>query len=243
MTNAAENNAIGAELAVLVTPAKPAVKSGGGRPKVYKNADGKRLPSVTTITKRFQESAGLIRWAYNCGRDGIDMDRTRDDAADAGGIAHDWIEDTIHGRPLTAFPKADPALLERASMALEAFLRWRDQVKIEIVETEVPLISERYQFGGTFDALFLIDGALDLGDWKSGNRVYPDHVIQLGGYSLLLRERGTEVRGAQLLRVDKEFASFAHFAFPRAVLELGEQAFLRQRELYDLDAKLKKVAA
>jgi hypothetical protein len=219
------------------------VKSGGGRPPAYKLASGTRVPGVTTITGRFKDSGALIRWAYNCGRDGIDIDKRRDDAADAGGIAHDWIEDTVHGRPLTEFPNAPEDMLAKAATALDAFMRWRDQVKLEIVETEVPLVSEVHRFGGTFDALFRINGELHLGDWKSGNRIYPEHVAQLGGYSILLKERGTEVVGAQLLRIDKTHASFSHFGWPQSVLALGEQAFLAQRSLYDLDSQLKKIAA
>lgn len=219
------------------------IKSGGGRPQAYKTKDGKRVPGVTTITGRFKDAGALVRWAYNCGRDGIDIDKKRDDAADAGGIAHDWIEDTIHGRPLAEFPLADPEQLSKAATALDAFKRWRDQVKLEVVETEVPLISELHRFGGTFDALFRINGELHLGDWKSGNRIYPEHVAQLGGYSILLKERGTELAGAQLIRIDKEHASFAHFGWPRSVLDLGEQAFIAQRGLYDLDAQLKRIAA
>ena len=36
----------------------------------YRDADGKRIPGVTTIIGRFKESGGLIRWAYGRGRDG-----------------------------------------------------------------------------------------------------------------------------------------------------------------------------
>ena len=48
------------------TPA--AVIRGGGRPDAYRGADGKKLPSVTTVLSRFKESGGLIRWAYGQGQ-------------------------------------------------------------------------------------------------------------------------------------------------------------------------------
>jgi hypothetical protein len=220
-----------------------AVKSGGGRPKAYKLADGRRVPGVTTITGRFKDAGGLIRWAYNCGRDGVDMDRKRDDAADAGSIGHTWVEDTIHGRELSAFPAATQAMLDGARSALAAFVDWRERNAVEIVETELPLISEKYAFGGTLDALLNISGRLRLGDWKTGNRIYPEHLAQLGGYSLLLKERGDVIDGADIVRLDKEHGGFAHHEYPMAIVELGEQAFLRMRELYDLDLKLKKAAA
>jgi hypothetical protein len=222
-------------------PAPPPVISGGGRPvKGYKTSDGKRVPSVTTVTKRFQESGGLIQWAFNCGRDGIDMNRVRDEAADAGHVAHQWVDDTIHGRPLREYRDVPDEMLEGPRAALAAFIEWRNQVQLEIVETETPLVSDALKFGGTFDAIFRISGKLYLGDWKTGNRVYAEHLAQLGGYAILLAERGTELHGAQLLRFDKEFGSFAHYSWPAPVLDLGKAAFLQMRGLYDVCARLGK---
>lgn len=228
---------------------KSQIVSGSGRPQVYKTADGKRVPGCTTITKRFQESGGLIQWAYNCGRDGIDMNRARDDAADAGHLAHGWVDDTVHGRPLrTPPPEFGPEQIAGAQNALDAFNEWRDQVQLEIVATEVALISEQHRFGGTFDAIFRLKRSrLVLGDWKSGNRVYGEHLAQLGGYAILIEETGFleqfgggELEGVQLLRFDKEFGSFAHFSWPNPVLDLGKTAFLGMRQLYDVCARLKK---
>lgn len=219
------------------------VKSGGGRPTVYKTADGKRVPGVTTITGRFKDGSALINWAYRCGVNGIDMNRVRDDAADAGKIGHTWVEDTIHGRELTPFPAAPVEMLDAASNALAAFVDWRKRNDVEFLETELPLVSEVHRFGGTLDALARIGGKLRLVDFKTGNRVYPEHLAQLGGYSILLAERGTIIDGADLLRLDKEHGSFAHHEWAQSIVSIGETAFLRMRELYDLDAQLKKAAA
>lgn len=219
------------------------IKSGGGRPKSYRLASGQCVPGVTTIVGRFKDATGLIRWAYDCGRFGIDMDRKRDAAADAGSIGHTWVEDTIHGRELTEFPDAPDDMLEQARSALGAFVEWRARNAVEIVETELPLVSEKYAFGGTLDALLVIGGKLRLGDWKTGNRIYPEHLAQLGGYSLLLREHGRDITGADIVRLDKGHGGFAHHEFPMSIVETGEQAFLRMRELYDLAALLKSAAA
>lgn len=220
-----------------------AVKSGGGRPKGYRLSDGSRVPGVTTITGRFKDGAALIAWAHRCGLDGIDINRVRDDAADAGKMGHQWIEDTIHDRELTEFPLASDDMMEKAGRALMAFKDWRSRNDVEFLETELPLVSEQYRFGGTLDALARIGGRLRLVDFKTGNRVYPEHLAQLGGYSILLAEHGRAIEGADLLRLDKEHGSFAHHEWPLSVLQIGEQAFFHMRELYDLDLKLKKAAA
>jgi hypothetical protein len=53
----------------------------------YRDADGQRIPGVTTVIGRFKESGGLIRWAYNRGREGEDLYDSRDKAAEAGTAA------------------------------------------------------------------------------------------------------------------------------------------------------------
>lgn len=242
-------------------PKAKKIVTGGGRPSVYRVAPtprqlaegkkGDRVPGVTTITKRFQESGGLIHWAYKCGLDEIDINKARDDAGDAGHLAHAWVDDTIHGRSLT---EPDRALGEQqivgATKALEAFNEWREQVNLEILATEVPLVSERLRFGGTLDAIFRIKGSrIVLGDWKSGNKVYAEMLAQLGGYAILIEENAflkeldlsaDALDGVQLLRFDKEFGSFAHFSWPREVLDLGTQAFREMRSLYEVMGRLSK---
>ena len=226
-----------------LTKAKAKPISGGGRPKAYKLKDGTRVPGTTTITGRFKDSGGLIHWAWTQGAEGKDYRRTRDEAADTGTIAHAWIDDYIHGRAKTAFPLASPEQTKHATSAVEAFLDWATQVELQVIETEVPLVSELHRFGGTLDALAKVAGRLVLLDWKSSNGVYADYIAQVAAYRQLLRERGTDVDGAQLLRFGKEFADFHAHSYPSPVLDMGWECFALYRRAYDLDAKLKKVAA
>ena len=217
--------------------------SGGGRPPAYKLADGTRVPGVTTITSRYKDSGGLIRWAYNQGKAGLDMDRTKDDAGTAGTIAHAWIDDTIHDRPLTVF--AAPAeLQEKARTALTAFVEWRDQVKLEVLSTETPLVSEVHHYGGTYDALVRINGKRVLFDLKTSNGIYPEVVLQVAAYRGLLLDTGQEdVDSATILRVGKEYADFHTHSYPLPILQDGLRAFLMMRELYDMDKMLKAVCS
>lgn len=220
--------------------------AGVGRPKSgYRLADGKRVPGVTTIVGRFKDAGGLIHWAWAQGMEGIDYRKTRDDAADAGGIAHDMIEADVHGRALPEFEKADPEHVKLALKALDAFRTWRSQVSLEILETEVPLVSEALRFGGTFDALARVNGQVVLLDWKTSNAVYGDYIAQVAAYRQLLRERGgaNVPETAQLLRFGKEFADFHAHHYPSEALDKGWRYFELAREMYDVDAVIKKVAA
>jgi hypothetical protein len=223
-----------------------AITFGGGRPPVYKTKDGKRVPSVTTITKRFQDAGGLIGWAHKMGLEGRDMREEKDDAATAGKIAHAWIDDSIHGRPLCQLPRVvepDGEIAHRARKALSTFEVWREQVRLEILDTERPLVSEAHRFGGTYDAVGLVGGDLSLVDWKTSNAVYGDYVVQVSAYAELYREHmGRACTGAHLLRVGKEWGDFHYHFYPVEILRQGWEAFLLMRRLYELDAVLKKVA-
>jgi hypothetical protein len=235
--------------AVSYEPEEKAVAKpihGGGRPTKYVNAAGKRLVGVTTVVNRFKDSGGLIHWAWKEGSEGRDYREKRDKAAETGGICHTWIDDHIHARERTPFPAANAEQLEQAQKGFEAFIDWASQCRLEVLETETPLISEAFQFGGTFDAVALVAGKLVLFDWKTSNGVYSDYIAQVAAYRQLLRERdGVDKapRGAQLLRFGKEYADFHAHSYPEAVLDLGWEFFQRALVMHEIDAKLKKVAA
>jgi len=217
-------------------------KTGGGRPIAYRLADGTKVPGVTTIIGRYKDSGGLIRWAYNCGRDGIDMDAARDSAADAGSLVHHWIDQVIHGQERTTPEKYDQEAAAKALVGFGAFLQWRDQMKLEVLSTETPLVSEGLRYGGTYDAVALVAGKRVLLDWKGSNAIYPEYVVQLAAYRRLLLENGEDdVTSGYLLRVGKNWGDFHAHSWPLPVLDRAFRQFELYRESYDGEAMLKEV--
>jgi hypothetical protein len=243
---------------------------------VYRCADGKRVPSVTTITGRFKDSGGLIHWAGMLAfeplqqarvilsraitdRDGwrqaaidfnsiaeerFDFRAAREKAADAGTIAHEMVDNWLHKKEFDS-GKYEPALVEMAKPAYQAFREWADQSKLEVTETEKPLVSERYRFGGTRDAIF-VNGKRALGDWKSSNAIYPEYLVQLAAYGILDEEHGQTIDGGyHLCRFSKQEkptdpVQFTHYYWSH--LEPAKRAFVLLREAYDLMAELGKLA-
>lgn len=206
----------------------------------YFNAAGKRIPGTTTIISRFKESGGLIRWAWQCGMDGIDYEAERDSAATVGTMAHEMVECWILDRDWRPPADADAEAVEKAQGAFGAFLTWARQSSLKVTHTEVRMVSETYQFGGTLDAM-LVNGDLCLGDWKSSNSVHRDYLIQLAAYGMLWRENHPDqpiTGGYHLVRFSKTDGDFEHRHFPK--LDDAERSFVLMRELYELDKKLKK---
>ena len=216
-----------------------------GRPTDGYRIDGERVPGVTTIISRFKPSGGLIHWAWQQGKDGKDYRETRDAAANAGTIAHDMVEADIYGAPFAA-SQYKPELIAKAEGAFKAYQEWKQQTELQIAEAELSLLSRKFRYGGTIDALF-VRGSLALGDWKTSNAVYADYLIQLGAYAILWEENYPErpiSGGFHLLRFSKQEhpddpISFAHHFW--SDLEIAKRQFLLYREAFDLDKRLAKL--
>lgn len=205
--------------------------------------DGVKVPSVTTILSRYKESGGLIYWAWQQGRDGKDFRETSKAAADAGSCAHDMVEAWKKKVPFDS-SKYPEHIVAKAITAYEGFLEWAGQTKLTIIETELGLVSRKYRYGGTLDAMF-VQGKLALGDWKTSGGVYPDYLVQLAAYGQLWNENnpGKPIDGGfHLCRFSKQEdpedpIMFSHLYWSNADLAL--RYFLLLREAYDLDKRVK----
>lgn len=225
----------------------------------YFTSAGERVPSVTTIIGRYKESGALIHWsagqaakyvAENVPENPTKLDvlrlcdaaktnyrDVRDQAADAGTMAHDAVERWIKKEPITF--EGSIGVTEKAQKAFDAFLEWADQTQLTVVETEMPLVSDKHRFGGTLDAM-TINNKLSLSDWKSSASVYGDYLCQIAAYGILWEEAFPNkpiMGGYHLLRFDKIHGDFHHHWWGE--LEAAKRAFLLMRELYDLDKELK----
>ena len=203
----------------------------------YYLADGKtRVPSVTTILSRFKDAGGLIHWAWQLGKDGKDYRVERDAAASAGTMAHEAVENWLHQQPIVF---EDSEIGGKAKIAFGAFLEWANQTQLKVTHTEIPLVSEKHKFGGTFDAI-LVKGRRAMGDWKSSNALYPEYLCQIAAYGKLWEENYPQEPidgGFILCRFDKTYGDFTQKWW--AELDAAWQAFLHLRALYDLDKELK----
>lgn len=206
----------------------------------YKNAAGKRLPSVTTVIGKFKEAGGLIHWAWDLGMQGIDYRKVRDSAAEAGTLAHAMVEADIRGLPQPKQDGNDPGQWAKALSAFGAYSEWRRQTQLTPEHTEVSLICECHQVGGTLDTI-LVQGKRSLGDWKTSNAVYGEYLIQLSAYKHLweVNHPDQPIQGGfHLLRFSKAGGDFAHHFWPR--LDEAWEAFQHMRALYDLMAIIKE---
>jgi hypothetical protein len=214
--------------------------------KGYYAKDGKRVPGTTTIIGRFKESGALIRWAYNRGKEGLELYESRDKAAEIGTIVHSMVEEYIKLNDPMEIIAGNLSITEDDEKAImssfSSFCEWFESNKFRVVSQEEQLVSEMHRYGGTPDAIaWDIKDRLCLLDWKTSDSVYSDHLYQLGAYRILWNETHPDTPltgGSHLCRFAKTHGDFAHHFFPDLGVE--ERGFLIMRELYDIDQVTKK---
>ena len=203
---------------------------------VYKTADSKRVPSVTTILGILNKPA-LLDWAWKCGCDGLDYKEVRDNAADIGILAHYLICCHLKGKqPDTSeYSSAD---LDKAENSLIKYWDWEKGHELEQILIETPLVSEDYQFGGTIDFYGKVDGQPTLLDFKTGKALYKEATMQVVTYAHLLNENGHSVDTIKILRIGRDETE----GFEEKTIydyETGWQIFLRCLDIYNLQKVLK----
>ena len=177
----------------------------------YLNAAGKRLPGVTTVLGVLGKDA-LIEWAAREERDAIvrllnTYDHAsqilnlipepyaytvkRDRAADIGSVCHARIH--AYSRGMELDEEGLPP--EAVDKSMNGFIRWHDWFKgegLNVVASELPLVSEAMQVGGTLDIVAASSSGLTLCDVKSSNphpRWPWDEVVgQVAAYAMIWNE-------------------------------------------------------
>ena len=204
---------------------------------VYKTADGKRVPSVTTYLGILAKPA-LIGWAWNLGVQGIDYRKARDQAGDTGTLVHYLILHALKGEEpdLSAY---SPQELATVVSPMEKFEKWKVEHELEPILMETPLVSEIYGFGGTPDFYGKDNGKFTLLDFKTSGDVYAENFHQLAAYKYLLEEHNYPVESARIIRVSKVIDE----AFDdRAAgnLENHWEIFLACQKIYELQKLVRR---
>lgn len=169
---------------------------------IYKLKDGTRVPGTTTVLSVLNKPQ-LVQWANRMGLDGIDTNKYVDAAARIGTLAHYLVQCDLTGvtPDLSEYGKTE---IDKAENALLSYYEWRKGKNITVIETELPLVSEQYRFGGTIDCYCKIDDEPWLIDFKTGKAVYSEYLVQLAAYRQLLNENGYPVEKARILRIGRD---------------------------------------
>jgi hypothetical protein len=205
----------------------------------YATKQGTVVSGVTTVigSSLGWKTPGLVHWAWKLGTEGKDYKAERNKAADAGSLAHACAEARITEKPLPPIPEEHRAKVEGS---LRAFDAWRAESRIELVASEVALVSEAHGFGGCLDAVGTFDGVAALVDFKSSKDLYPDQVVQVAAYAHLWNENHPDVpiKAWHVLRWGPD-GDFHHHSLSALSIAAGWRVFLAALEIYNLRKTVK----
>lgn len=136
--------------------------------------------------------------------------RMRDAAGDAGSAIHDLIEKHLKGEPYT-IPMTEPTM-----NGMSAFLKWKEQTDVEILEVERLIYSEQYFYCGKTDIVGRRNSKLLIGDFKTGNSAgYEKEWYQLAGYAVAIEEEtGDKIEEGLIVHIDKKTGRFTEYVIP-----------------------------
>lgn len=189
----------------------------------YRNAAGDKVPGVHDITGRYKDPHGLYYHNWQQGRAGLPYnDRT---AADIGTAVHRMVELDLRRAPEAEVAGVPQQMLQAnddidtAHQCHAEWRRWRADHDVRVVLLEEPIVSERFQYGGTPDLVAVVDGALALLDVKTAktaSEVWRDQRLAMSAHHRLVMEArpDLEIKGFHLLQLPKDGGAAAHHMFP-----------------------------
>ena len=129
--------------------------------------------------------------------------------------------------------------IDMAENAFLKFLDWEKKHDYELIHSELQLVSDVYNFGGTIDSYYKDENNFILIDFKTGKGIYSEMETQVAGYKLLLEEHGDKVDECYILRIGRTLNE--GFEYKKIEnIKLHEERFMMCLKLYELNKAIRK---
>jgi hypothetical protein len=159
--------------------------------------------------------------------------KKKEKAGDWGTNVHLAIENWI--KKNDELPKLD----EKGFEVFSKFKKWAEDNKVEFLESEKNVWSEKLWIGGIVDLVFKMNGKKYIGDIKTSSGIYNEAFFQMGAYNLCLEEMGEhkDVDGYLVINLKKDGTIDMMIAED---MEINKKAFVSARDLWEIINKLNK---
>ena len=173
------------------------------------------VPRVTHILSQCRDSQYLINWAANIGYRKYQYYTEK--ALEIGSLSHELIDEYI----MTKYNKTSVTDLTyeniepeyRASVynCVENFKLWEENLNKlgyfidKVIGVEIPISCP--WFGGTIDAILVINGATYIIDFKTSKKISSEYLVQVAAYMWLINNGFASnlphIDGVGIIRIDK----------------------------------------
>jgi hypothetical protein len=147
---------------------------------------------------------------------------------------HRCVDEYLADRYYLASSELSSNMQKRVNGMMASFIEWAKTVNGEIHATELKVVSHKYAYSGTLDAVGMFAGKRMLFDWKTSTRIYPDMDLQLVAYAQAYKEQtGIELKEGMIVHVSKDKP---RFKLTTKVFKLGKRPlnrFLKLRAMFD----------
>lgn len=199
-------------------------------PHVETYVNGIWYPSVTTVMSKENKpwlEAWRDKWKATDRRGDLALRKT-EIASRMGTEFHRCVEDWLDTGSYTT-------TIARVDGMMGSFLRWAMSIDGTIDHTELQVVSHKYKYSGTFDAVGTIGSVSPvLIDWKTSSRIYPEMGLQLAAYAQAYQEQtGKKAKIGLIVHVSKDKP---HYKLTTKEFKLGKRVlnkFLKLREAFD----------
>lgn len=192
--------------------------------------DGIWYPSVSTITGS-EEKPWLTAWRDKWG---YLAERKTAVASKIGTEFHRCVEEYLDDGCFLVDCNLSLNMQKRVEGMVKSFIEWAKTVNGDIHNTELKVISRKYAYSGTLDAVGTFAGKAMIYDWKTSSRIYPDMDLQLAAYAQAYREQtGIVLKEGLIVHVSKDKPNFK---LTTKVFKLGKRPlnrFLKLRANFD----------
>lgn len=178
--------------------------------------DDSEYPSVTTVLSMLSKGDALQAWAIKQATNYIRQNKglglpleemlsnaeqnwrsVLSDAAGIGTETHNLIEKYIAGHDNL------PDVSDAARNSFKAFLAWEKEHNIKWLKSEMVVASNEHGYAGTLDAICIFEGVEYVIDFKTSSGFYDEHGLQIAAYRGAANEKGGNIQGCGILRLDK----------------------------------------
>ena len=181
--------------------------------KYYEYGD-KRVPRVTSILSQCENQEGLIRWAAGMGYKKYTF--IKESSLEIGNIVHESIDHYLidkynYDKDFNINYDMVPDDYKNAVYnSFENFKLWEANLQSlgyrieEVFGLEIPVVTPWY--GGTIDAIFKINGAYYIIDFKTSKKISNSYLLQTSAYMYAVNNGygpNIHIDGIGIIRVDK----------------------------------------
>lgn len=165
------------------------------------DSKGNRVPSISTILRKFQDPTNLLNWAWRMGAEGTSLDDARKAGNTLGHLTAALAIQSLGGAAVD-LSLWDTESMVAAERPVALFLRWVEEHGVTGGAWDIPGVDDTLGFGGLV-SFCIIEGRRAVLSLKAGKGVYLEDILTVAAQAHL-----AQTQSAVVIRFGKDSGGF-----------------------------------